>query len=86
MLKVPCGSERQYHSQAARDDRAGTFPLSKDTSGRWSRFACSQPRPHKLRITHNDDMKFAATRLRRLSASGKQGGTVGRLTSSAPHP
>ena len=56
MLKVPCGSERQYHSQAARDDRAGTFPLSKDTSGRWSRFACSQPRPHKLRIMRTDEM------------------------------
>ena len=31
------------------------------------------------------DMKFAATRSRRLSASGKQGGTVGRRADHADH-
>ncbi|MFB2010842.1 hypothetical protein ACEVJK_08515 [Flintibacter sp. P01028] len=42
MLKVLCGSDGWYHSRAARDDRAGAFPLQEVTSGKLSRFACSR--------------------------------------------
>ncbi len=33
MLKALCAETDRYHSRAAREDRAGAFPLQEDTSG-----------------------------------------------------
>ena len=30
-MEAPCDTRRLYHSRAARDDRAGAFPLQEDT-------------------------------------------------------
>lgn len=35
-------TRRLYHSRAARDDRAGAFPLQEVTSGMKSRASCKQ--------------------------------------------
>ena len=49
MVEGPYDTRRLYHSRAARDDRAGAFPLQKVTSGKRSRFACSR-RAASLRL------------------------------------
>ena len=40
-VEAPHDTRRLYHSRAARDDRAGAFPLQEVTSGQLSRCAPS---------------------------------------------
>ena len=94
LVKAPCDGGGRYHSGAARDDRDGFLPLQRHErpDGMMSRFACSQ-RAASLRLglvfgPFGPPLALAPVHprgSRRLSASGKQGGTVGRRVDHADH-
>ncbi len=73
LVKAPCDGGGRYHSGAARDDRDGFLPLQRyeRPDGMMSRFACSQSRPHKLRITRTNEI--GACSLRCSSSPNRNG-------------
>ena len=73
LVKAPCDGGGRYHSGAARDDRDGFLPLQRHErpDGMMSRFACSHPRPHKLRITRANEI--GACSLRCSSSQNRNG-------------